>query len=163
MYVLSKCLKLKKVNAVKLAQAIEEVDHDQELQLIECMPETDRCGFVTATTSKHLKNLASKCSKIQSLSIFSENNYSPLDLNNNKSVLDLDEDHLEFKHLTSLNTWGGSLQTGVLLRFGAQISQLKLVHVENLTLYGNLRQILLDWCPALESLELQNCSIQDPQ
>ena len=51
--------------------------------LVECMPETDRCGFVTATTSRHLKLLSTKCAKIRTLSIFSENNYAPLDWNNN--------------------------------------------------------------------------------
>ena len=86
-FILSNCGKLKKVNAVRLAQALEEIDssviHGGSLELVECMPETDRCGFVTATTSRHLKLLSTKCAKIRTLSIFSENNYAPLDWNNN--------------------------------------------------------------------------------
>ena len=91
-FILSKCSKLKKFNAVRLAQAIEELDGifpEQSLQLLECTPETDRCGFVTATSGKHLKSLAVKCSKLSTLSIFSENNYAPLDWNNNGAL----EDH----------------------------------------------------------------------
>ena len=88
-FILSNCGKLKKVNAVRLAQAIEEIGSGEEnggkiqLELVECMPETDRCGFVTATTRRHLKLLSTKCAKIRTLSIFSENNYAPLDWNNN--------------------------------------------------------------------------------
>ena len=90
-FILSNCGKLKKVNAVRLAQAIEEIDssgkgennREIQLELVECMPETDRCGFVTATTRRHLKLLSTKCAKIRTLSIFSENNYAPLDWNNN--------------------------------------------------------------------------------
>ena len=84
-FILSNCGKLKKVNAVRLAQALEEIDSSviPSLELVECMPETDRCGFVTATTRRHLKLLSTKCAKIRTLSIFSENNYAPLDWNNN--------------------------------------------------------------------------------
>ena len=68
---------------------------------------------------------------------------------------------IEFKNLRVLNTWGGCLQRNFLRRFGAQLIQLKLVHVEQLTLHGSIMEIFKS-CPALESLELQNCSIQDP-
>ena len=67
---------------------------------------------------------------------------------------------IEFKNLRVLNTWGGCLQRNFLRRFGAQLIQLKLVHVEQLTLHGSIREIFYS-CPSLESLELQNCSIQD--
>ena len=84
--------------------------------LVECMPETDRCGFVTATTSRHLKLLSRKCAKIRTLSIFSENNYAPLDWNNNG--FEAQEGH----HLDSLvqdTNDGGSPQcvisTGILV------------------------------------------------
>jgi len=174
-FILSNCGKLKKVNAVRLAQAIEEIDTTKELELVECMPETDRCGFVTATTSRHLKLLSTKCAKIRTLSIFSENNYAPLDWNNNgfeaqeghhldSLVQDTNDGSphpcIEFKNLRVLNTWGGCLQRNFLKRFGAQLIQLKLVHVEQLTLQGSIMEIFSS-CPVLESLELQNCSIQD--
>ena len=175
-FILSKCRKLKKVNAVKLAQAIEELEHDDDdaglLELVECMPETDRCGFVTATTSKHLKTLAKICPKIMTLSIFSENNYAPasmdhhpIDWNNNEEesaeVLGvLDPNCIEFNHLQVLNTWGGCLQRNFLRQFGTQLIELKLVHVEHLTLNGAIRDIF-QHCPQLENLEIQNCSIED--
>ena len=98
-FILSNCGKLKKVNAVRLAQAIEEIGSGEEnggkiqLELVECMPETDRCGFVTATTRRHLKLLSTKCAKIRTLSIFSENNYAPLDWNNNG--FEAQEGHLD--------------------------------------------------------------------
>ena len=67
----------------KLQKYFVRLDDMNLNYVVECMPETDRCGFVTATTSRHLKLLSSKCAKIRTLSIFSENNYAPLDWNNN--------------------------------------------------------------------------------
>jgi hypothetical protein len=155
---------LKKVNAVKLAQALELVaGENQIVNLVECMPETDRCGFVTATTSRHLKTLSSKCPRLASLNYFSETNYAPLDLNNNGDGGQedhLDDDTIHFKHLQVLNAWGGALRRNLLTKFGAQLVELKLVHVENVTLSGTIRTILTD-CTNLKKLELQNCSLKD--
>ena len=86
-FILTKCRKLRKVNAVKLAQALEHIPTNIQLELIECMPETDRCGFVTATTQKHLKILSQKCPNLLTLAIFSESDYAPIDWNNNNGHL----------------------------------------------------------------------------
>jgi hypothetical protein len=136
-HILLKCKNLKKVNAVKLAQALEMIQQPPhrhcessnsnfKLELIECMPETDRCGFVTATTQKHLKILSQKCPKLRTLSVFSENDYAPMDWNNNNNNdndheeqingrmnfledYNSDDHEIKFKYLTSLHTWGGYL------------------------------------------------------
>ena len=101
----------------KLQKYFVRLDDMNLNYVVECMPETDRCGFVTATTSRHLKLLSSKCAKIRTLSIFSENNYAPLDWNNNG--FEAQEGH----HLDSLvqDTNDGSPQcvisTGILVFF----------------------------------------------
>ena len=155
-YSLSKCLKLKKVSAVKLAQAIEACPN--HLELVECMPETDRFGFVTATSSKHLRTLSSKCANIRSLSIFSENGNSPLDwTNNTESSSDLVQDCVKFESLQVLNSWGGYLKLDLILSL--KLTQLKLVHVEDLKIW-DLKKILEE-VTSLESLEIQNCGVQD--
>ena len=69
---------------------------------------------------------------------------------------------LKFDHLEVLNLWGGNLdQHCIFLRhFGAQLLQLKLVHVEQLTINCLIEQIF-HISPNLQMLELQNCSIYD--
>ena len=148
-----------------------------KLELIECMPETDRCGFVTATTQKHLKILSQKCPKLKTLSVFSESDYAPMDWNNNNNndnadhdeqinagmnyLEDYNTDHeIKFKYLTSLHTWGGYLQSKLLAKLGSQLTELKLIHVEQITLSGALNEIFHS-CLNLVKLDLQNCSIQD--
>ena len=119
MFISSNTTKLLKSEEAKYSQFSHFVGlDDMNLNyLVECMPETDRCGFVTATTSRHLKLLSSKCAKIRTLSIFSENNYAPLDWNNNG--FEAQEGH----HLDSLvqDTNDGSPQcvisTGILVSF----------------------------------------------
>ena len=184
-HILLKCKNLKKVNAVKLAQALEMLlqpensSHNSnfKLELIECMPETDKCGFVTATTQRHLKILSQKCPKLKTLSVFSESDYAPLDWNNNNNNDNADHeeqmnfsfpgnyntttDHeINFKYLTSLHTWGGYLQSKLLAKLGSQLTELKLIHVEQITLSGALNEIFHS-CLNLVKLDLQNCSIQD--
>lgn len=136
------------------------------------MPETDRCGFVTATTFKHLKRLSFHCPMITTLSIFSETNYAPLDWNNNgggSQELENEGGHniqllhfqdIHFKYLTTLSTWGGTLKWNFLHQFGTQLTVLKLVHVEEITL-ESMRNILANTCPQLAKLELQNCALND--
>ena len=138
------------------------------------MPETDRCGFVTATTFRHLKRLSFHCPMITTLSIFSETNYAPLDWNNNGGGgslenLEYEGGHniqllhfqdIHFKYLTTLSTWGGTLKWNFLHQFGTQLTVLKLVHVEEITLESMLN-ILANTCPQLAKLELQNCALND--
>ena len=104
-FILTKCRKLRKVNAVKLAQALEHIPTNIQLELIECMPETDRCGFVTATTQKHLKILSQKCPNLLTLAIFSESDYAPIDWNNNNGHphdgMHSQHNHLEFSFIFS--------------------------------------------------------------
>ena len=164
-FILTKCKNLKKVNAVKLAQALEMIPSNSKLELIECMPETDRCGFVTATTQKHLKTLAQKCPNLMTLAIFSETDYAPIDWNNNGQILEngsnsLLDNEVQFKNLKHLHTWGGYLQRNIITRLGPQLMELKLVHVEQITLSGAIRDIL-NCCNNLVKLDLQNCSIKD--
>ena len=151
----------------------ESSNSNFKLELIECMPETDRCGFVTATTQKHLKILSQKCPKLKTLSVFSESDYAPMDWNNNNDndheeqingmnfLEDYNNDHeIKFKCLTSLHTWGGYLQSKLLAKLGSQLTELKLIHVEQITLSGALNEIFHS-CFNLVKLDLQNCSIQD--
>ena len=86
---LSSLKELSKLKAVKLAQALESVK--SPLKLTECTPETDRHGFVTATSGKHLEILAEKCPNLDTLSFFSEANYDSIDFNNNQ--IDFDNFH----------------------------------------------------------------------
>ena len=72
-----------------LLSALESVK--SPLKLTECTPETDRHGFVTATSGKHLEILAEKCPNLDTLSFFSEANYDSIDFNNNQ--IDFDNFH----------------------------------------------------------------------
>ena len=161
-YILSHCKKMRKINAMRLALALELIQDkiDFQLQLIECMPETDKCGFVTATTRKHLSLLSRMCPQIAQLSVFSENDYAPLDWNNNEEDDLIKDRSIVFNHLKVLHTWGGMLKPSLLAKFGSTLTELKCVHVEQLTLNGTFK-IIFQHCPSLNRLELQNCSIQD--
>ena len=109
---------------------------------------------------------------ITTLSIFSETNYAPLDWNNNgggSQELENEGGHniqllhfqdIHFKYLTTLSTWGGTLKWNFLHQFGTQLTVLKLVHVEEITL-ESMRNILANTCPQLAKLELQNCALND--
>ena len=112
------------------------------------------------------------CPMITTLSIFSETNYAPLDWNNNgggSQELENEGGHniqllhfqdIHFKYLTTLSTWGGTLKWNFLHQFGTQLTVLKLVHVEEITL-ESMRNILANTCPQLAKLELQNCALND--
>ncbi len=151
---------LTKLKAVKLAQALETHPQDQELFLTECTPETDRHGFVTATSGRHLALLGAKCKHLETLSYFSEANYdSALDLNNNQPNFDKSLSS-QFENLRHLNVWGGRAQAEALIELlGSRIEVLKLVHVEDITL--DVIDFFLEQCPDLTELELQNCSLND--
>ena len=81
----------------------------------------------------------------------------------NSNFLDYNNEQastIEFKNLKILHTWGGYLQRNIIMNLGIQLLELKLVHVEQITLSGAISDIC-NYCINLTKLELQNCSLKE--